>query len=80
MAGRRGEARALAGFIPDCIVLFCRLLSDSRVPRGRKLALLALVAYLAMPFDFTRSLRERGADRADGVWVAIAALNDGLAL
>jgi uncharacterized membrane protein YkvA (DUF1232 family) len=49
--GRGVEARALASFIPDCIVLFRRLLSDARVPRGRKLLLLALVAYLSMPFD-----------------------------
>ena len=51
LAGRRGDARALAGFIPDCLVLFRRLLSDDRVPRRRKLLLAAMVAYLAMPFD-----------------------------
>jgi uncharacterized membrane protein YkvA (DUF1232 family) len=51
LAGRRTDARALAGFIPDCIVLVRRLLSDERVPRSRKLLLGALLAYLAMPFD-----------------------------
>src|SRR3954453_19265744 len=35
LAGRRNDARALAGFIPDCIVLFRRLLGDSRLPRRR---------------------------------------------
>jgi uncharacterized membrane protein YkvA (DUF1232 family) len=49
--GRREEARALAGFIPDCIVLVRRLLHDPRVPRRRKLLLVALIAYLALPFD-----------------------------
>jgi uncharacterized membrane protein YkvA (DUF1232 family) len=49
--GRRSDARALAGFIPDCIVLFKRLLSDSRVARWRKALLAALIAYLAMPID-----------------------------
>jgi uncharacterized membrane protein YkvA (DUF1232 family) len=49
--GRRTDARALAGFIPDCIVLVRRLLGDERVPRSRKLLLVALLAYLAMPFD-----------------------------
>ena len=49
--GRRDEARALATFIPDCVVLVSRLLADERVPRRRKLLLVALVAYLAMPFD-----------------------------
>ena len=28
LAGRRADARALAGFIPDCVVLFRRLLAD----------------------------------------------------
>jgi uncharacterized membrane protein YkvA (DUF1232 family) len=51
LAGRRGEARAVASFIPDCIVLFKRLLADSRVPRWRKALLVGLIGYLAMPFD-----------------------------
>src|SRR5919198_3238281 len=51
IAGRRAEARALAGFIPDCLVLIGRLLSDPRVPRRRKLVLAGLVGYLALPFD-----------------------------
>jgi uncharacterized membrane protein YkvA (DUF1232 family) len=45
------DARAIARFIPDCIVLFRRLLGDARIPRRRKLALVALVAYLASPID-----------------------------
>ncbi len=51
IAGRRTAARALAGFIPDCLVMLKRLLGDQRVPRRRKLVLLALVGYLAMPLD-----------------------------
>jgi len=35
LAGRREDARALAGFIPDCAVLTSRLLRDPRVPRRR---------------------------------------------
>jgi uncharacterized membrane protein YkvA (DUF1232 family) len=50
-AGRRDEARALAGFVPDCAVLCRRLLRDPRVPRARRLALAAIVAYLLLPFD-----------------------------
>ncbi len=50
-AGRRGDARALAGFVPDCVVLVRGLLRDPRVPRRTKLALGALVAYLASPID-----------------------------
>jgi uncharacterized membrane protein YkvA (DUF1232 family) len=49
--GRRGDARALAGFVPDCAVLFRRVLRDPRVPRLRKLLLALLVGYLAFPLD-----------------------------
>jgi uncharacterized membrane protein YkvA (DUF1232 family) len=49
--GRRGDARALAGFIPDCLVLFKRLIADPRVDRRRKGLLAAMVMYLALPFD-----------------------------
>lgn len=49
--GRRGDARALAGFIPDCLVLFKRLIADPRVDRRRKGLLLGMVAYLASPID-----------------------------
>src|SRR5256885_8586502 len=50
-AGRRTDARALAGFIPDCVVLFKRLLADPRVPRRQKVLVGALIGYLAMPID-----------------------------
>src|SRR6476646_1063815 len=51
LRGRRGDARALLTLIPDCIVLVSRLARDPRVNRRRKLLLLALVGYLALPFD-----------------------------
>jgi uncharacterized membrane protein YkvA (DUF1232 family) len=51
LAGRRTAARALGGFIPDCVILLRRLLGDERVPRSRRFVLVALVAYLVMPFD-----------------------------
>ena len=50
-AGRRTDARALARFVPDCVVLVSRLLRDPRVPRRRKWLLVALAGYLALPFD-----------------------------
>ena len=49
--GRRSDARALAGFIPDCLVLLRRLVSDPRIPRRRKVVLVLLIAYLATPVD-----------------------------
>ena len=51
VAGRKDEARAVAGLVPDFVVLFRRLLADRRVSRRRKVALAALIPYLAMPFD-----------------------------
>ena len=51
LLGRRDDARALARFIPDCVILVKRLLGDDRVPRRSKLLLAALGAYLALPFD-----------------------------
>lgn len=51
VAGRRDDARALAGFIPDCVVLFTRLLRDERLSKRHKLLVAALIPYLAMPFD-----------------------------
>jgi uncharacterized membrane protein YkvA (DUF1232 family) len=43
--------RQLARFVPDCLVLFRRLLGDPRVARRHKLLLAALAGYLALPFD-----------------------------
>lgn len=51
ITGRRTDARALAGFIPDCLILVRRLLGDNRVPRRSKLLLAALIGYLALPVD-----------------------------
>ena len=51
VVGRRSAARALAGFIPDCLILLRRLLGDDRVARRRKLVLVGLVVYLSMPID-----------------------------
>jgi uncharacterized membrane protein YkvA (DUF1232 family) len=49
--GRRTDARAVAGFVPDCVVLCRRLLADSRVPRRHKALLAGLLGYLASPLD-----------------------------
>ena len=51
VAGRRTDARAVAGFVPDCVVLCRRLLADRRVPRRHRALLAGLVAYLASPLD-----------------------------
>ena len=51
LVGRGNDAREVARFLPDCIVLFRRLLQDDRVPRRAKLVLGLLVLYLVMPLD-----------------------------
>ena len=51
VAGRRGVARDVARFIPDCIMLVRGLLRDPRVPRRHKRLLGLLVGYLVLPFD-----------------------------
>lgn len=50
-SGRQCDAREIARFIPDCIVLFKRLLRDPRVPRRAKIGLALLIPYLASPID-----------------------------
>jgi uncharacterized membrane protein YkvA (DUF1232 family) len=72
VGGRRQDARALAGFIPDCIVLFRRLLADDRVPRRRKLLLAALIAYLAMPIDIVPDFVPIAGQLDDAILVALA--------
>jgi uncharacterized membrane protein YkvA (DUF1232 family) len=70
-AGPREQARALAGFIPDCAILCRRLLSDPRVPRARKLALAAMVAYLLLPFDLVPDFIPVAGQLDDAVLLAL---------
>ena len=69
--GRRSDARVLAGFIPDCLVLAKRLLSDPRVPRRRKLLVGLLVAYLAMPLDLVPDFIPVAGQLDDAILVAL---------
>jgi uncharacterized membrane protein YkvA (DUF1232 family) len=71
LAGRRESARALAGFIPDCIVLVRRLLHDPRVPRRRKLLLGVLFCYLASPLDLVPDFIPIAGQLDDAVVVAV---------
>ena len=69
--GRREDARAWAGFVPDCVVLFKRLLGDDRVPRGHKLLIGALVGYLALPFDLVPDFIPVAGQLDDAIVVAV---------
>jgi uncharacterized membrane protein YkvA (DUF1232 family) len=69
--GRRADARAVARFVPDCVVLFRGLLSDPRISRGRRLLLLALLAYLSMPLDLIPDFIPVAGQLDDAILVAL---------
>jgi uncharacterized membrane protein YkvA (DUF1232 family) len=71
VAGRRTDARALATLIPDCLALFRGLVRDPRVPTSRKLLLVALIAYLAMPFDLIPDFIPVAGQLDDAIIVAL---------
>jgi uncharacterized membrane protein YkvA (DUF1232 family) len=68
--GRRHDARDVARFIPDCIVLAKRLLQDQRVPRSAKIAVALLVPYLALPFDIVPDFIPVAGQLDDAILVA----------
>ena len=51
VAGRRDDARVVARLIPDCLVLLGRLVRDPCLSRADRFAIVAVLAYLALPFD-----------------------------
>jgi uncharacterized membrane protein YkvA (DUF1232 family) len=69
--GRGAEARVWARFIPDCVVLFRRLIGDPRVSGGRKALLVAMVAYLALPFDLVPDFIPVAGQLDDAILVAL---------
>jgi len=71
IGGRREDARAIAGFVPDCVVLFSRLVRDERLPRRHKLLVAALIPYLALPFDLIPDFIPVAGQLDDAVLVAL---------
>lgn len=71
VAGRRTDARALAGFVPDCVILFSRLLRDPRVPRRSKILVAALIPYLALPIDLVPDFIPVAGQADDAILVAL---------
>jgi uncharacterized membrane protein YkvA (DUF1232 family) len=70
IVGRREDARAIGGFVPDCVVLFSRLIRDKRLPRRFKFLVGALIPYLAMPFDLVPDFIPVAGQLDDAVIVA----------
>lgn len=49
--GKRSQARELAAFLPNLVLLFKGLAGDARMPRGSKLLLLVGAVWVASPID-----------------------------
>jgi uncharacterized membrane protein YkvA (DUF1232 family) len=71
-SGRRADAAALARFVPDCIVLFQRLLADPRVDWWRKAVLVLAILYLASPIDIVPDFIPVAGQVDDVIVVALA--------
>ena len=70
--GRGADARALARFVPDCIVLFKRLLADPRVEWWRKALLVVVLVYLASPIDLVPDFIPVAGQLDDAILVVVA--------
>ena len=70
--GRGADARALARFVPDCVVLFKRLLADPRVELWRKALLVVVIVYLASPIDLVPDFIPVAGQLDDAILVVVA--------
>jgi uncharacterized membrane protein YkvA (DUF1232 family) len=71
-AGRREDARALAGFIPDCAVMVSRLVRDRRISWPRRAVLWGVLAYLAFPIDLVPDFLPVAGQLDDAVLLGLA--------
>jgi uncharacterized membrane protein YkvA (DUF1232 family) len=69
--GRHSDARALAGFVPDCAVLLARLARDPCVPRRRALLVAGLGIYLSFPLDLVPDFLPVVGQLDDAILVAV---------
>ncbi len=71
VTGQRSRARAVAGFVPDCAVLFKRLGADPRLQPRHRLAVVLLAGYLVMPLDLVPDFIPIAGQLDDAVLVAL---------
>lgn len=71
LAGKRTEARAISGFIPDCIVLFKNLMQSKQVSSRYKLVLVLLIGYLVFPIDLVPDFIPVAGQLDDAIIVAL---------
>jgi uncharacterized membrane protein YkvA (DUF1232 family) len=71
-SGRQADAKALARFIPDCVILFQRLLADPRIAWWRKAVLVLAILYLASPIDLVPDFIPVAGQVDDVIVVALA--------
>ena len=71
-AGKKTQARAIGGFIPDCLILFKGLLGDKRIHWRYKFMLGLLIGYLAMPIDLVPDFIPIAGQLDDAIIVAFA--------
>jgi uncharacterized membrane protein YkvA (DUF1232 family) len=72
IAGRQSDARALVRLVPDCVVLFKRLITDPRVDWWRKAVLVLVLAYVASPIDLVPDFVPIAGQLDDAILVVLA--------
>ncbi len=70
--GRKGDARALVRAVPDCVVLFKRLLGDPRVDWWSKVLLVVVIAYVVSPIDLVPDFIPIAGQLDDAILVLLA--------
>jgi uncharacterized membrane protein YkvA (DUF1232 family) len=71
VAGRRSDARALAGIAPDCAVLLRRLSRERRLSRPRRLAVALCAGYVLFPIDLIPDVIPVAGQVDDAIVVAL---------
>jgi uncharacterized membrane protein YkvA (DUF1232 family) len=72
VVGHQADARALVRLVPDCVVLFKRLLTDPRVDWWRKVVLVGVIAYVVSPIDIVPDFVPIAGQLDDAILVVIA--------